>query len=54
MKGEFSQRGPRRPQILALVPEGASTMPGKSDEERAIVAIICWPPVLRGDDGLPL
>ena len=26
-------------------------MPGKSDEERAIVAIVRRPPVLHGDDG---
>ena len=26
-------------------------MPGKPDDERAIVAIVCWPPWLHGGNG---
>ena len=32
-----------------VIPEGSSAMPGKSDDERTIVAVVCWPPSLHGD-----
>ena len=33
-----------------VIPEGSSAMPGKSDDEGTIVAIVCWPEWLH-DDG---
>ena len=35
-----------------MIPEGASAVPGKPDDERAIVAIVRWPPRLHSDDGI--
>ena len=34
---------------MKVIPEGSSAMPGKSDDERTIVAVVCWPPSLHGD-----
>ena len=36
--------------LMKVIPEGSSAMPGKSDDEGTIVAIVCWPEWLH-DDG---